>query len=63
MNLLVFTKWNMNKYIPRLVGQHDPEEIWARTQDVIKGAMKRAGATADDIAAVGITNQRETTVV
>lgn len=43
--------------------EHDPMEIWARTQDVVKGAMKAAGATAADIAAVGITNQRETTVV
>jgi glycerol kinase len=43
--------------------EHDPMEIWARTQDVVKGAMKAAGATADDIAAVGVTNQRETTVV
>ncbi|MFL7870820.1 MAG: glycerol kinase GlpK [Anaerolineales bacterium] len=43
--------------------EHDPMEIWARTQDVIKGALKDAGATADDIAAVGVTNQRETTVV
>ena len=43
--------------------EHDPMEIWARTQDVIKGALKDAGATAADIAAVGVTNQRETTVV
>ncbi len=43
--------------------EHDPMEIWARTQDVVKEAMRKAGATADDIAAVGITNQRETTVV
>jgi glycerol kinase len=43
--------------------EHDPMEIWARTQDVIKEAMRKAGATADDIAAVGVTNQRETTVV
>jgi glycerol kinase len=43
--------------------EHDPMEIWARTQDVIKGAMKKVGITAKDIAAVGITNQRETTVV
>jgi glycerol kinase len=43
--------------------EHDPLEIWARTQDVVKGAMKNAGLTAKDIAAVGITNQRETTVV
>lgn len=43
--------------------EHDPMEIWARTQDVVKGAMERAGITAKDLAAVGITNQRETTVV
>ncbi|MFO7662202.1 MAG: glycerol kinase GlpK [Chloroflexota bacterium] len=43
--------------------EHDPMEIWARTQDVIKGAMKNANIKASDIAAVGVTNQRETTVV
>jgi glycerol kinase len=43
--------------------EHDPLEIWARTQDVIKGALKKAGITAADLAAVGVTNQRETTVV
>ncbi len=43
--------------------EHDALEIWARTQDVVKGALKDAGATAEDIAAVGITNQRETTLV
>ena len=43
--------------------EHNPLEIWARTQDVVKGAMQAAGATVADIAAVGITNQRETTVV
>lgn len=43
--------------------EHDPMEIWARTQDVIKGALRNAGLTAADIAAVGVTNQRETTVV
>ncbi len=43
--------------------EHDGMEIWARTQDVVKGAMKNAGLTAADIAAVGITNQRETSLV
>ncbi len=43
--------------------EHDPMEIWARTQDVIKGALKNANLKASDIAAVGVTNQRETTVV
>jgi glycerol kinase len=43
--------------------EHDPMEIWARTVDVVKGAMKAAGITAADLVAVGVTNQRETTVV
>ncbi|KAA3658774.1 MAG: glycerol kinase [Chloroflexi bacterium] len=43
--------------------EHDPLEIWERTQDVIKGAMRKAGITTADLAAVGITNQRETTLV
>ncbi len=43
--------------------EHDPMEIWARCQEVLDEAMEKAGATAGDIAALGITNQRETTVV
>lgn len=43
--------------------EHDPMEIWDRTQDVVRGAMEKAGLTAGDLAAVGVTNQRETTVV
>ncbi len=43
--------------------EHDPHEIWDRCQDVIQGAMEKANADAQDIAAVGITNQRETTLV
>ena len=43
--------------------EHDPQEIWARAQEVLDEALDSAGATADDIAGLGITNQRETTVV
>jgi glycerol kinase len=43
--------------------EHDPKEIWARTQEVMQEALDAAGASADDIAGLGITNQRETTVV
>jgi glycerol kinase len=43
--------------------EHDAKEIWARTTDVITGALAKAGLTAADLAAVGITNQRETTLV
>ncbi|KQY58674.1 glycerol kinase [Aeromicrobium sp. Root495] len=43
--------------------EHDAQEIWSCTQDVVKGALESAGLTAADLVAVGITNQRETTVV
>jgi glycerol kinase len=43
--------------------EHDPMEIWERTKDVIKGGLKKAGVKAEEIAAVGVTNQRETTIV
>ena len=43
--------------------EHDPLEIWARTQEVVDEALKSRGYSAADLAAVGITNQRETTVV
>jgi glycerol kinase len=43
--------------------EHDPMEIWARTQDVVKAAVQKAGAAPGDIASVGVTNQRETTIV
>lgn len=43
--------------------EHDPEEIWASVQNVTRQAMQDAGVTAADIAGIGITNQRETTLV
>jgi glycerol kinase len=43
--------------------EHDPEEIWRRTQSVIANAMQAGGLRPADLAAIGITNQRETTVV
>jgi len=47
---------------PGLV-EHDPEDIWATTVATVRAAMAKAGAGAKDIAALGITNQRETTIV
>ena len=38
--------------------EHDPMEIWARTQDVIEGALNKTGVKAEEIASVGVTNQR-----
>jgi glycerol kinase len=43
--------------------EHDANEVMSRTHEVIDAAVEKAGASKDDIAAVGITNQRETTVV
>ena len=43
--------------------EHRPEEIWQRTREVIAEAMSKAGLAPRDLAAIGITNQRETTVV
>jgi glycerol kinase len=43
--------------------EHDATEIRTRCQEVIDGALKNAGISASDLAAVGVTNQRETTVV
>src|ERR671938_499627 len=47
---------------PGLV-EHDPEAIWSSQLAVARQAMQQAGASAADITAIGITNQRETTVV
>ncbi|KQV76090.1 glycerol kinase [Aeromicrobium sp. Root344] len=43
--------------------EHNPAEIWERTSAVIQTALTKAGLGAEDLAALGITNQRETTVV
>ncbi|MGB8653449.1 MAG: FGGY family carbohydrate kinase, partial [Candidatus Acidiferrales bacterium] len=43
--------------------EHDPDEIWRRTQEVIAEAMASKDLRPKDLAAIGITNQRETTIV
>lgn len=43
--------------------EHDPMEIWIRTQEVILNALQKSGIHPSQIAALGITNQRETTVI
>jgi glycerol kinase len=42
--------------------EHDPHEIWENVQEVVLRALKEAGIRADELVAIGITNQRETTV-
>jgi glycerol kinase len=43
--------------------EHDPEEIWAATVATVRAVMAQARVTAKDVAGIGITNQRETTVI
>ena len=43
--------------------EHDPEEIWAAVVTTVRAAMAKAQVAAKDIAGIGITNQRETTIV
>ncbi|MER9438865.1 glycerol kinase GlpK [Mesorhizobium sp. M0618] len=43
--------------------EHDPEDIWASVVSTVKAALKKAGRNASDVAAIGITNQRETVVI
>ena len=43
--------------------EHDPEDIWSTTLEVCRNVVTKAGIAARDIAAIGITNQRETTVI
>jgi glycerol kinase len=47
---------------PGLV-EHDPEEIWSSVVATVRAALAKAGASARDVAAIGITNQRETVIV
>jgi glycerol kinase len=43
--------------------EHDPEEIWSATVATARAALAQAGAGAGDVAGIGVTNQRETTIV
>jgi glycerol kinase len=43
--------------------EHDPDDIWTTVAATCRGAIERAGLAPADIAAIGITNQRETTLV
>ena len=43
--------------------EHDPEDLWSSTLAVVKDALAKSGTEARDVAALGITNQRETTII
>ncbi len=43
--------------------EHDPEEIWSTQKEVMLDVLKKANVTLESVAAIGITNQRETTII
>ncbi|MGC2243447.1 MAG: FGGY family carbohydrate kinase, partial [Candidatus Aquilonibacter sp.] len=43
--------------------EHDPDDIWKSQLETARGAMRNAGIAASDLAAIGISNQRETTTL
>lgn len=63
-NIVVVDQKEHNQIYPKPGWvEHDALEIWARTQEVIKGALEKGNLSSKDITAIGITNQRETTVL
>lgn len=63
-NLKAVAQKEFTQYFPQPGWvEHDPMEIWATQLGVAREAMEKVGAKAADIAAIGITNQRETTIV
>jgi glycerol kinase len=64
MTIVATGQKEFRQYFPKS-GQveHDPEEIWQSVQTTIADALSKAGITAKDLTAIGITNQRETCVV
>ena len=63
-NLLDFEQKEFNQYFPNDGWvEHDPEEIWGSVFDVTDKLLKKHSLKSSDIAGIGITNQRETTVV
>ncbi len=63
-NVIAIDQREHRQYFPQpgLV-EHDPIEIWQRVQEVIHQALTKSDLTAADISAIGVTNQRETTLV
>lgn len=63
-NLIAAAQKEFSQIFPRAGWvEHDADEIWSTQMEVVKQALEKAGLTASDISAIGITNQRETAVV
>lgn len=64
MNVVAFGQKEFTQHYPASGWvEHDPEEIWESVVSTIHAALKKAKLSASDIEAIGITNQRETTVI
>lgn len=63
-DILVSSQKELRQYYPRKGwAEHDPEDIWGDTLAVCRDVMKAAPEASDRIAAIGVTNQRETTIL
>lgn len=64
MKLVATTQEEITQYFPASGWvEHDPSEIWSTVVTTVRNVIARANLSASDIAAIGITNQRETTIV
>ncbi|TDK51061.1 glycerol kinase GlpK [Antarcticimicrobium luteum] len=64
MNPVQIAQREFTQHYPRAGWvEHDPEEIWNATVAVCRAALEQAGVSAAEVAGIGITNQRETTVI
>ncbi len=64
LEIVVQAQQEFEQFFPRSGWvEHDPEEIWSTTVNTCKLALEKATLSASDITAIGITNQRETTIV
>lgn len=63
-NILSMAQRNVRQLYPKPgYVEHDPQELWSTQLDVAKKALHNAGLTASDIACIGVSNQRETTIL
>jgi glycerol kinase len=63
-HVVAFDQREFTQYFPQPGWvEHDPHEIWSTQLETARGALRNAGLSASDVAAIGITNQRETTIL
>ncbi len=63
-NVVALDQMEFTQHLPRSGWvEHDPADLWATTLATARGAIAKSGVAANEIAAIGITNQRETTLV